>query len=69
MDRVADKLILESHVWVLTGIFKNCKDRTQKNTNWSQPASGTATDDEIKQFSNCVTKNLKAVALYPTVIE
>jgi hypothetical protein len=69
MDRVQDKVNLESHVWLLAGIFKNCKDRTQKNTNWSQAASANATDDEIKSFSNCVVKNLKAVALFPTAIE
>ena len=69
MDRVQDKVNLESHVWLLAGIFKNCKDRTVKNANWNQPASANATEDEIKAFSNCVTKNLKAVALFPTVIE
>ncbi len=68
MDRVQDKLNLESHVWLLSGVFKNCKDRTIKNSNWSQAASANATEDELKQFSNCVTKNLKAVALFPSVI-
>jgi len=69
MDRVQDKINLESHVWLLAGIFKNCKDRTAKNVNWSQAASANPTDDEIKQFSNCVAKNLKGVALFPSLIE
>jgi hypothetical protein len=69
MDRVQDKVNLEAHVWTLTGVFKTCKDRTMKNTNWAQPASAQASDDEIKQFANCVTKSLKAIALFPTTIE
>jgi hypothetical protein len=68
MDRVQDKINMESHIWLFSGIFKNCKDRTIKNANWAQPASAKATEDEIKQFSNCVSKNLKAVALFPAVI-
>jgi hypothetical protein len=68
MDRVQDKLNLEAHVWTFSAIYKNCKDRTNKNTNYSNPASANATDDEIKQFTNCVTKNLKAVALFPSII-
>lgn len=68
MDRVQDKLNLEAHVWTLSAIFKTCKDRTMKNTNYTNPASANATDDEFKQFSNCVTKNLKAVALFPSII-
>ena len=68
MDRVQDKLNLEAHVWTLSAIYKNCKDRSIKNANYSNPASGNATDEEIKQFTNCVTKNLKAVALFPSII-
>lgn len=68
MDRIGDKLNLEAHVWVLTGIFKTCKDRTIKNSNWAQANSAVATEEETKQFTNCVTKSLKAVALYPTTI-
>jgi hypothetical protein len=68
MDRLESKLNLEGHVWLLTGVFKTCKDRTIKNTNYSNAASANATDDEIKQFTNCVTKNLKAVALFPSII-
>ena len=68
MDRVQDKLNLEAHVWTLSAVFKTCKDRTIKNTNYSTPASANATDDEFKQFSNCVTKNLKAIALFPSII-
>ena len=68
MDRVQDKLNLEAHVWTLSAIYKNCKDRSIKNANYSNAASGNATDEEIKQFTNCVTKNLKAVALFPSII-
>ncbi len=68
MDRVQDKLNLEAHVWTLSAIYKNCKDRSTKNSNFANAASGTATDDEIKQFTNCVTKNLKAIALFPSII-
>ena len=68
MDRVQDKLNLEAHVWTLSGVFKTCKDRTTKNTNYTTPASGNATDEEMKQFTNCVTKNLKAIALFPSII-
>lgn len=68
MDRVQDKFNLESHVWALTAVYKTCKDRTVKNTNYSNAASANATDDELKQFSNCVTKNLKAIALFPSII-
>ena len=46
MDRVQDKLNLEAHVWTLSAVFKTCKDRTIKNTNYSTPASANATDDE-----------------------
>ena len=68
MDRLQDKLNLESHVWALTGIFKTCKDRTIKNANWSNANSAIASEEEIKQFSNCVTKSLKAIALFPATI-
>lgn len=61
----SDKTTLESHVWVFSGIFKNCKDRVIKNANYTSEASAKATDEEIKSFSNCVAKNIKAVALYP----
>ena len=65
----ADKTNIESHVWIFSGIFKNCKDRAVKNANWSQEASAKATEEEIKQFSNCIAKNIKAMALYPTIFE
>lgn len=68
MNRVQEKVNLEAHVWVLSSVFKTCKDRAIKNTNYANPASGVATDDEVKQFTNCVTKNLKAIALYPSII-
>ena len=68
MDRVQDKLNLESHVWTFSAIFKNCKDRASKTTNYANPASANASDEEIKQFTNCVTKNLKAIALFPSII-
>lgn len=68
MDRVQDKLNLEAHAWGFTAIFKNCKDRSIKNANYTNPASANATDEEIKQFTNCVTKNFKAIALYPSII-
>lgn len=68
MNRVQEKINLEAHVWVLSSVFKTCKDRAIKNTNYANPASAVATDDEVKQFTNCVTKNLKAIALYPSII-
>ena len=46
MDRVQDKLNLEAHVWTLSAVFKTCKDRAIKNTNYNTPASANATDDE-----------------------
>ena len=68
-NNIEDKLNVEAHVWLLTGIFKTCKDRSIKNANWAQAASGQATEDELKQFGNCVKKSLKAVALFPSVIQ
>jgi len=66
---IEDKINLESHVWLLTGVFKTCKDRTIKNQNWSQPSSAQASEEELKQFGNCVRKSLKAVALFPSTIQ
>ncbi len=68
MDRVEDKLNLEAHVWLLSGVFKSCKDRTMKASDFNKPGSGVASDEELRQFTNCVTKNLKAVALFPATI-
>jgi len=68
MDRIEDRINLEAHVWVLSSIYKSCKDRSIKNANFNQPASGTATDDEMKVFTNCVTKSLKGIALFPSII-
>jgi hypothetical protein len=68
MDRGQDKLSIEGNVWLLSEIFNNCKARATKNSNWSNPASANVTDEEIKQFTNCVTKSFKGVALFPTII-
>jgi hypothetical protein len=59
---------MEAHVWLMSEIFNNCKTRATKNSNWSQPASGVATEDELKQFTNCVTKSFKGIALFPSII-
>ena len=68
MDRTQEKLNMEAHVWLMSEIFNNCKTRATKNSNWSQPASGVATEDELKQFTNCVTKSFKGIALFPSII-
>ena len=52
MDRVQEKLNFEAHVWLLSEIYSNCKTRATKNVNWSNPASGNATDEELKNFSS-----------------
>lgn len=67
-SRLENKTNLESHVWVLASNFRICRERTLKNTNYTQANSANATDDEIKNFSNCVAKHLKAVALFPSVL-
>ena len=68
MDRAQEKLNIEGNVWLLAEIFNNCKTRATKNSNWNNPASAIATEEELKQFSNCVTKSFKGVALFPTII-
>jgi hypothetical protein len=68
-DHRITKEVMEMHVWQFDHIFKNCKERTMKNTNWTQAASGKATEEELRQFTNCVTKNIKAIAVYPTIID
>ena len=68
MDRAQEKLNIEAHVWLMSEIFNNCKTRATKNSNWSQPASGVATEEEVKQFTNCVTKSFKGIALFPSII-
>ena len=69
MDNLHNRANFEANVWTFTAIFKTCKDRAIKNSNWSQAASANTTDEEIKQFTNCVTKSFKAVALYPSISE
>ena len=69
MESLQSKLNLEAHVWILSAAFKTCKDRTLKNTNYSTPASANASDEEIRQFTNCVTKHFKAIALAPSIVE
>ena len=68
MDRTQEKLNLEAHVWLLSEIYSNCKTRSIKNANWTNPDSGNATEEELKNFTNCVTKSFKGIALYPTII-
>jgi hypothetical protein len=68
MDRPQDKVNIEAHVWLMSEIFNNCKNRATKNSNWSQPASAAATEEELKQFTNCVTKSFKGIALFPSII-
>jgi hypothetical protein len=68
MDNTHEKLNIEAHVWLMSGIFNNCKNRATKNSNWNQPASAVATEEELKQFTNCITKSFKGVALFPSII-
>ena len=63
-----EKVNIEAHVWLFAEIFNNCKNRATKNSNWSQPASGNPTDEEVKAFTNCITKSFKGVALFPSII-
>lgn len=47
MENILEHRInIESHVWLLTSSFKLCRDRTLKNTNYSQASSAYATDEE-----------------------
>ena len=62
------KVNIEGHVWLLSSTFKNCKDQVVKKANYNQPASANSSDEELRLFSNCVTKSLKAVALFPASI-
>ena len=41
-----DRVNLEAHVWLLASTFKICRDRTIKNTNYSQAASAKVSDEE-----------------------
>ena len=69
MERnLEDKTNLEAHVWLLTSSFKICRDRTLKNTNYGQQNSAITTEEEQRSFANCVTKHLKSVALFPSII-
>jgi len=45
---LSDTINLEANVWTYAAVFKTCKDRAIKNANYSNPASGSATDDEVK---------------------
>lgn len=49
-----EKAQLESQVWLYAASFKNCKDRTAKTVDYTKPASAVASEDELKQFSNCI---------------
>ena len=66
-SRLENKTNLENHVWVLGSNFRICRERTLKNTNYTQANSADLSADELKNFSNCVAKHLKAVALFPSV--
>ena len=67
-SNLIDKLNLEAHVWTLNNSFKLCRERALKNNNFHQPNSAQATEDELKTFTNCVTKSVKAIALFPTIL-
>ena len=68
MNRGQDKLNIEANVWLLSEVFNFCKTRATKNSNWSNAASANASEEEIKQFTNCVIKSFKGVAMFPTII-
>jgi hypothetical protein len=67
-SKLLHKTNLEANIWAYNNIFKVCRDRSLKNTNYNQAASALATDEELRQFTNCCTKHLKAAALFPSVI-
>ena len=68
-SRLEHKLNLESHVWMLASSFRICRDKSLKATDYSKQNTGNASDEEIKNFSNCVSKHLKAVALFPSMLD
>jgi hypothetical protein len=66
--KLQDKINIESNVWTQAMTFKLCKDRVLKNPDFSKPNSGVASEEELRQFSNCVTKSFKSIVLFPSVL-
>jgi hypothetical protein len=69
MDQREAKDNLEINVWQFSSTFKLCRDRAFKQANYSVQGSGQVSEEELKLFSNCVTKNFKAISLFPAIIQ
>jgi hypothetical protein len=67
-SRLESTLNLEAHVWTLSSVFTVCRERAIKNVNYHHANSGALSDEEVRSFANCVTKHVKAIALFPSVI-
>lgn len=60
---------LEVGVWQFSSTFRICRDRAFKQVNYTAQGSGALSEEELKTFTNCVTKNFKAISLFPSIIE